>query len=52
MNFKIRYSTVLPMINLCEKLKNGQATRDEFKQLLDYEDYQAEFGTMSRKSTN
>ncbi|MDD6771511.1 MAG: DUF5700 domain-containing putative Zn-dependent protease [Inconstantimicrobium porci] len=43
MNFKIRYSTVLPMINLCEKLKNGQATRDEFKQLLDHEDYQAEF---------
>ncbi|QTA37535.1 hypothetical protein JYK00_07310 [Thermosipho ferrireducens] len=43
MDFKIRYSTVKPMLELCQKLKDGKLEREELNGLLSHEDYEIEF---------
>jgi len=43
MQFSINYSTILPMLQLCRKLKYGDLQEDELRQILRHEDYQFEF---------
>lgn len=43
MNFRIRYSSINEMLNLCKKLKSGEVTYAEIENLLKHEDYEVEF---------
>ncbi len=51
MQFKITYSSILPMLQLCKKQLNGTLEEDKLRQLLRHEDYQFEFSRYGKSIT-
>lgn len=43
MNFRVRYSSIMSMLELCKKLKAGTIKKSEIENLMEHEDYQFEF---------